>query len=134
METSIVFIPQILDLCLKFQVRNRLMDSDTMRQVVFPQLSMKIQTHLWVFLALIQIHALNNIWETQHVSKQKWEFAVGCTSIRKQKLQMPKIKSKSFEIFMLMWNLNSWQVAVSHIHIKGPKHLLLYVFLYYTYF
>lgn len=100
------------------------MDSDTMRQVVFPQLSMKIQTHLWVFLALIQIHALNNIWETQHVSKQKWKFAVGCAAIKKWKFQMPKIKSKSFEIYMLMWKLNSWQVVVSHIHIKGLNKLL----------
>lgn len=132
METSIVFIPQILDLCLKFQVRNRLMDSDTMRQVVVPQLSMKIQTHLWVFLALIQIHVLNNIWETQHVSKQKWKFAVGCAAITKWKFQMPKIKSKSLEIYMLMWKLNSWQVVVSHIHIKGQNNLLLCAFLHYT--
>ena len=57
------------------------MDSDTVRQVASPQLSMKIQTHLWVFLALIQIHVLNDIWETLHVSKQKCEFAVGGASV-----------------------------------------------------
>lgn len=57
------------------------MDSGTVRQVTSLQLSMKIQTHLWVFLALIQIHVLNDIWETLHVSKQKCEFAVGSTSI-----------------------------------------------------
>lgn len=76
------------------------MDSDTARQVASPQLSIKIQTHLWVFLALIQIHVLNDIWETLHVSKQKCEFAVGGASVTQWKLQMPKIKSKSFEIFV----------------------------------
>lgn len=77
------------------------MDSDTKRQVASPQLSIKIQTHLWVFVALIQIHVLNDIWETLHVSKQKCEFAVGSASVTQWKLQMPKIKSKSFEIFCL---------------------------------
>lgn len=53
------------------------MDSDTVRQVASPQLSMKIQIHLWVFPALIPIYVLNDIWGTLHVSKQKCEFAVG---------------------------------------------------------
>ena len=74
------------------------MDSDTVRQVASPQLSMKIQTHLWVSLALIQIHVLHNIGETLHVSKQKCEFAFGGASVTQQTLQIPKIKRKSLEI------------------------------------
>lgn len=57
------------------------MDSDTVRQVASPQLSMKIQTHLWVFLALIQIRVLNDIWEALHARKRKCEFAIGSASV-----------------------------------------------------
>lgn len=46
-----------------------MMDSDTVRQVASSQLSMKIQTHLWVFLPLIQIHVAKYNWETWHESK-----------------------------------------------------------------
>lgn len=73
------------------------MDSDTVRQVT-SQLSMEIQTHFWVFPALIPIHVLNDICKTLHVSKQKCEFAFGGASVTQWKLQMPKIKSKSLEI------------------------------------
>lgn len=89
METSIVLNPQVLDMCLNFQVRNRLMDCDTVRRIMSLKLSVKTKSHHWFFLALIQIPVLNDISEMPGVRRHNFLLVVTFTQWNHQ---MPKMR------------------------------------------